>query len=200
MIKKHKPEILNIEDSDLKNKSDQVLKALGLQPGQKIADVESGTGNLTIKFAISVGKDGQVFAVDTNPKFLEIIRDAAKEQELSNVVTLRIKRDTPNLGEKLDLVFMRNVCHQLPGRVKYFEHLKSALKTNGKIAIIEHSCGGRFTLHRLLGNCVPKEIIIKEMSEAGYQLEKDLEFLPEQSFTIFAPQKLCNYLSGMYGY
>ncbi len=200
MIKKHKPEILNIEDSDLKNKSDQVLKALGLQPGQKIADVESGTGYLTIKFAVSVGNNGKVFALDTNPKFLEIIKDAAKEMELFNVVTVPIKKDAASLAEDLDLVFMHNICHDLPRRVKYFEHLKNALKTNGKVAIIEHSCGGRFTLHRLLGKCIPKETIIKEMSEAGYQLEKDLDFLPEQSFTIFSPQKLCNYLSGMYGY
>jgi hypothetical protein len=37
----------------------------------------------------------------------------------------------------------------------------------------------------MIGHYVPKEKIIKEMEEAGYQLEKDLDFLPEQSFTIF---------------
>ena len=36
---------------------------------------------------------------------------------------------------------------------------------------------------------VPKEAIIEEMNEAGYQLQEDLDCLPEQSFTKFSLQE-----------
>jgi hypothetical protein len=39
------------------------------------------------------------------------------------------------------------------------------------------------------GHYVPKETIVKELNEAGYQLQEDLDFLPEQSFTIFSLHK-----------
>ncbi|GAI47224.1 unnamed protein product [marine sediment metagenome] len=38
----------------------------------------------------------------------------------------------------------------------------------------------------MFGHYVPREIIIEEMSKAGYRLEEDLDFLSEQSFTIFS--------------
>jgi predicted methyltransferase len=63
--------------------------------------------------------------------------------------------------------------------------LKAALKPEGRIAIIEYKRAKGFSFHKMFGHYVPKEKIIKEMEEAGYQLEKDLDFLPEQSFTIF---------------
>ena len=82
---------------------------------------------------------------------------------------------------------MRNVCHHLPNRVEYFKKLKGALKSRGRIAIIEYKAGGgRFSFHRKFGHYVPKEVLKAEMKEAGYQLEKDLDFLPEQSFVIFS--------------
>jgi len=38
----------------------------------------------------------------------------------------------------------------------------------------------------MFGHHVAKEIIIQEMEEAGYSLEKDFDFLPEQHFTIYS--------------
>jgi precorrin-6B methylase 2 len=60
-----------------------------------------------------------------------------------------------------------------------------ALQQGQKIADIGAG-GGRFSFHRKFGHYVPKEIIIAEMKEAGYRLEKDLSFLPEQSFVILS--------------
>ena len=40
----------------------------------------------------------------------------------------------------------------------------------------------------MFGHDVPKEVIKQEMEEAGYLLEKELDFLPEQHFTIYSKQ------------
>jgi arsenite methyltransferase len=185
-----KADMLNRKASDPKNKPDEILEASELQQGQKVADIGAGGGYFTLRFAEAVGKDGRLFAVDTNPKFLQSIKNSAREKRLDNVETVLATEDTPNLPEKsMDFIFMRNVCHHLSNRVKYFRRLKGALKPSGRIAIIEYRDGGRFSFHRKFGHYVPKKAIIEEMKDAGYRLEKDLDFLPEQSFLIFSLHK-----------
>jgi arsenite methyltransferase len=160
---------------------------LGLQKGQSVADVGAGGGYFALRFAETVGIEGRVYAVDTDPKFLEFILNSAKEKGLVNVETILTAKDYPPLLEKsLNLVFMCNVCHHLAKRVEYFRRLKDALKPEGRIAIIEYRGGGRLSFHRMFGHYIPKETIIKEMKEAGYHLDKDLNFLPEQFFTVFS--------------
>ena len=161
-----------------------------MQQGQKVADIGAGGGYFSLRFAEAVGREGQVFAVDTNSEFLEFIRNSVKEKGLHNVETVLVTEDNLTLPEiSLDLVFMRNVCHHLPNRVEYFRKLSRLLKPEGRIAIIEYKRNGRFSFHRMFGHYVPREIIIEEMDEAGYRLKEDLDFLPEQSFTIFSLHK-----------
>jgi arsenite methyltransferase len=85
MIKNPKAEMFNRKTSNQKSKPDEVLKALDLQKRQKVADVGSGGGYFALRFAESVGAEGRVFALDTNPKFLEFIKNSAKEKGLTNV-------------------------------------------------------------------------------------------------------------------
>ena len=61
--------MFNRKASDPKNKPDEILEALELQQGQRVADIGAGGGYFSLRFAEAVGKDGRVFAVDTNPKF-----------------------------------------------------------------------------------------------------------------------------------
>jgi arsenite methyltransferase len=181
-----KAEMFNSKASNPKNKPNEVLNALELQQGQNVADIGAGGGYFASRFAEIVGADGRVFAVDTDQNFLDFVKNSAKEKGLANVETVLAAKDSIALPEKsLDLIFMRNVCHHLPDRPEYFKKLKAALKPEGRIAIIEYRRDKGFSFHRMFGHYVPKEIIIKEMEEAGYQLEKDLDILPEQSFTIF---------------
>jgi ubiquinone/menaquinone biosynthesis C-methylase UbiE len=183
--------MFNSKASDPKNEPDEVLKALGLQKGEKIADIGAGGGYYALRFAEVVGTEGQVFAVDTNLMFLEFIQHRAKEKGLSNVETILATKESANLlGKSLDLIFMRNVCHHLAKRAEYFRGLKDALGTEGRIAIIEYRGGKRFSFHRLFGHYVPQERIIREMEEAGYQVEKTVDFLPEQSFAVFDCQQI----------
>ena len=185
-----KAEMFNRKASNPKNKPSQILETLALQQGQKVADIGAGGGYFSLRFAEAVGRKGQVFAVDTNPEFLEFIRDSAKEKGLDNVETVLVTEDNLTLPERsLDLVFMRNVCHHLPNRVEYFRKLRRLLKPEGRIAIIEYRSSGHFSFRKMFGHYVPQEIIIKEMNEAGYRLKEDLDFLPEQSFTIFSLHK-----------
>jgi arsenite methyltransferase len=178
--------IFNTKAADPKNKPDQIIETIGLKKGQSVADIGSGGGFFSLKFAELVGPDGRVYAIDTNPELLDVIRTSAKEKGLTNLIAI-LTTDQPDLHENsLDLVFMRNVTHHLPNRASYFRNLKPFLKTAAQIAIIEYKPGRLFSFHGLFRHSVPRKTIIREMEDAGFRLEKDLDFLPEQHFTIYS--------------
>jgi ubiquinone/menaquinone biosynthesis C-methylase UbiE len=187
-MRKKRPEMLNKRASKPKNKADQIMETLSLKPGQIVADVGSGGGYFTYRFAKAISDKGKVYAVDTNQEFLAFITKQATEQGLTNIVTRHTASEHPDLPKNtFDFVFMRNVSHHLPNRVEYFQRLKEALKPEGKIVIIEYDGrGGFFSFQRLHHHYVPQNVLLEEMKQAGYSIQKSYNFLSEQSFTIFS--------------
>ena len=188
-MKNSKAKMFNKKASNKKNKPDQIIEAIALKSGQNIADIGSGGGYFSLRFAEIVGEKGKVYAVDTNLDLLGFIKNGAKEKGLNNIVPILTTENRLDLPEQsLDFIFMRNVTHHIPNQVKYFKNLKNFLKPDGRIVIIEYKKGKFFTFRGIFGHDVPKEIITQEMEEAGYLLEKEFDFLPEQHFTIYSKQ------------
>jgi len=189
-MRNYQAEMFNRKASDPGNKPDQIMGAMALKPGQRVADIGSGGGYFSLRFAEVVGEEGRVYAVDTNPDFLEFIKDSARKKGLNNVIpTLTAEGKIGLPGESLDFIFMRNVTHHLPNRVEYFRSLKDFLRPGGKVVIIEYKKGKFFSFRGVFGHYLPKEIIKREMEEAGYRLEGEFDFLPEQHFTIYSKRR-----------
>jgi ubiquinone/menaquinone biosynthesis C-methylase UbiE len=176
--------LFNRRASDSRAKSDEVINALAVKPGHVIADIGSGGGFFTLRFAETVGRDGYVYAVDTNRKLLDYIQQQAEAKGFENIVSLCVDEADLTLPiNTFDLLFLRNAYHHLSNRIQYFKHLQHALKPGGRIAILEYTRGGLF--RRLFRHYVPQATIISEMQEAGYQVVDTFDFLLDQSFTIF---------------
>lgn len=117
---------------------DQIMKALKLKEGQNIADIGSGGGYFSIRFAQSIGRSGKVFAVDTDPDLLESVEESAAERGIGNIETVLVEDRIPGLPEGIiDLIFIRNVTHHIENRAEYFKQIKPSLSEDGRIAIIE---------------------------------------------------------------
>ena len=182
-----KAEMFNRKAADPKNKPDEILRVLGLGPGQSVADIGCGGGYFSLRFADLVGGEGRVYAVDTREEFLQFCADTARERGLHNIVTVLATEGSLPIPEgSLDLVFIRNAYHHLENRVDYFRNLKRLLKPEGTLAIVEYRRGRFFSFHRIFGHYVPQESIVEEMVEAGYRLKGRFDFLVEQSFTLFS--------------
>jgi ubiquinone/menaquinone biosynthesis C-methylase UbiE len=189
MGKYSKAKMFNRKASGKRSKADEIIKTLNVQPGQTIADIGSGGGFFTFLFSHLVGDKGTVYAIDTNEDFLEYINRQAAENCLTNIKTvLATERSIPIPRHSVDLVFVRNVYHHLLNRVQYFTQVKQLLSPSARVSIIEYSRQGSiFSFHRRCGHNVPQEIIAEEMNRAGYTVSASFDFLPVQSFTIFAP-------------
>ena len=178
--------MFNKKASRKRSKSNEIIDILAIKKGNKIADIGSGGGYFTIKFAKLIGDEGQIYSIDVNSEFLKYIKIQAEKNGLKNISTIHTKSESPEMPkEKLDYIFIRNVFHHIPNRINYMKRLGDGLKENGKIIIIEHNGKGIFNFNKLFGHYVKSEKIKNEMEKAGYSINKEYDFINQQSFTIF---------------
>jgi len=179
--------MLNREAASPANAPDEIIESLRIKEGDVIADIGSGGGYFTLRFAIEVGKTGRVYAVDTKAEYLDFVGRMAEREGLDNVVPSLAEGDEMNLPEgALDLVFARNVFHHLPDPAVFFRKAGRFLKPRGRIAIIEHAPAGGFSFVGMFRHYTPVEEILRHMEAAGYRLVESYDFLPGQSFNLFA--------------
>jgi ubiquinone/menaquinone biosynthesis C-methylase UbiE len=179
--------MLNRKADSRKSNPDAIIERLSLRPGWSVADVGSGGGYFSLRFAAAVGPQGRVFAVDTDHELLDFVAATAKTQGMGNVHPIVAAEDSVPLEEgAADLIFSRNAYHHLEQRSDYFRNIARALKPGGRVAIIEYNGAGPLSFHKLFKHFTPKQTIVDEMARAGFKLVQDNDFLPGQSFVVFA--------------
>ena len=181
-------EMFNREASAPEALAEKVVATLNPSDGQTIADIGAGGGYFSYLFAKKVAPSGKVYAVDVDADSLQYIRKTAEERGLKNIITVQAKKDGPNLlKNSIDIMFMRNVFHELSDQGKYFRSLLPFLKRGGKIAVLEYKNPGGFSHVSLFGHFTPEEQIVQVLSDAGSERVVRYGYLPEQSFNVFTP-------------
>lgn len=177
-------------------KSKKILQALNIKPGDYVADIGAGKGYFAIEFARKVGKNGRIYAVEINQNSLNYIKERATTEGLTNITAILLNEETLTLPQKVDLIFCRYTCHHIKNKNLYFNKLKTFLKPNGRLAIIEYKKPKFLSfLVKLLNHFtkettkhyISKEALLKQIKSSGYILLKDFDFLPKQNFLIFQP-------------
>jgi SAM-dependent methyltransferase len=169
---------------DAWQKPHEVIGALAPKPDAIIADIGSGTGYFSVRFAHMVPK-GRVYGVDTEPDMVKYLAERAKREGLANVTAVAGTPDDPRLPEKADLIILVDVFHHIENRERYFSKLRDSLKPGGRVAIIDFrkdSPEGPPQAARI----APAEVKA-ELKRAGYTLEREHGFLPKQYFLVFRP-------------
>lgn len=160
----------------------RVIAALGIKPGQSIADIGAGTGYFSVRLARSAGTP-TVYAVDIEPSMVAYLQGRAAKEGLKNLRAVQAAADGPNLPEPVDTVLIVDTFHHIPNRVAYFTALKRSLKPGGTLAIVDFkkdSPSGppvdfRFT----------PDQISAELAQAGFVLAERHDFLPRQLFLLY---------------
>jgi len=163
---------------------EKVIASLGIPPGAVVADLGSGGGYFTFRLAQTVGPKGKVYAVDVDEGLNRELSQRAQKEGFQNIEVILASAEDPRLPESgVDLIFTSNTYHHLRERTQYFANLKKYLRPGARIAIIDFNQEGWL---QSLGHYTPGEVIKKELSAAGYRLEREFDFLPKQNFLIFA--------------
>lgn len=171
---------------DAWQKPHEVIQALKLKPDAVIADIGAGTGYFAVRFAHMVPQ-GHVYAADTEPDMVRYLGDRARKSGLKNLTAVRALPGDPKLPDMVDLVVFVDVYHHVENREAYFRRLAEFLKPGGRIAIIDFRMNSR--VGPPAAARIPPEQVKAELKRAGYRLSEERDFLPNQYFLVFLPEK-----------
>ena len=169
---------------DAWQKPHEVIQALKLAPDAAVADIGSGTGYFSVRFAHML-QQGRVYGVDVEPDMVKYLAERAKKEGLANLTSVAGAPDDARLPAPVDLAILVDVYHHVDNRESYFRKLRASLKPGGRLAVIDFrmdSPSGPPKSARIAPDRVKSE-----MKKAGYALAEEHAFLPNQYFLIFRP-------------
>ena len=182
----HWAQIFDDPKRDAWQKPHEVIQALALKPDAVIADIGSGTGYFSARFANMVPK-GRVYGVDTEPDMVKYLSERAKREGLNNITAVAGAPDDPRLPEKADLIILVDVYHHVGDRERYFRQLQKSLKPGGRLAVIDYRMDSPEGPPKSAR--IAPERVKAELKSAGYALAQEHSFLPNQYFLVFRPAK-----------
>ncbi len=171
---------------DAYQKPDEVMKALALRPGEVVADIGSGSGYFTLRFARALGDTGRVYAVDISPDMIRHLNRRVRDAGIRNVVPVLADPDDPLLPDaSVDRFVIVDTWHHVEDQATYLALLKRMLKPGGQVVHIDFQ-KRELPVGPPPGMKIAREDLVKQMEAAGFKLAAEHSFLPYQYFLVFA--------------
>lgn len=161
---------------------EKVIKTLQVSPGQKVADIGSGSGLFTRPMAKAVGINGIVYAVDVDPELLKHVEKSANRSRMSNIKTVLAPFDDPKIPEKVDLIAIIDTLHHIENQAPYLKKLRQYLKPGGRVAIIDFSADWPDGHEKMRYTVDDLEVWMKA---AGFKQVEKHDFLQNNFFLIY---------------
>ena len=161
---------------ELYSARDAVVSALELTASMRVADIGAGTGLHSLLIAEQLRDSGDVFAVDIEPLFLELINQRAADTGLGNITAVLGQDDDIALPDAaVDMVFIADTYHYFADREKILGSIHSALKPGGVLVIVEFDIDPsvprpEHQAHVKFG----KDTVISEVSYKGFTLKGEV--------------------------
>ncbi|HET9949976.1 MAG TPA: methyltransferase domain-containing protein [Longimicrobiales bacterium] len=166
---------------------ERVVAAIGLRPGDVVADIGAGTGIFSIPLARAVGQEGQVLSVEVDPGFLPMIERKAREQGVANVRTVLGEFTDPKLPTReVDVAFFHDVLHHIEDRAAYLRTLAGYLAPGGRIVVVDYDENVPGVPHAdqpelLIG----PDDVEGWMRAAGLELTRAIDMFDDKFFVIY---------------
>ena len=172
-------------EREFEEQPSKAIAALGIKPGDVVADVGAGSGYYTVRLAERVGPTGRVFATDIQPEMLSLLRTRVSRARLDNVELVLSADADPRLPEGLfDLVLMVDVYHELARPQEVLRKLRASLKPDGRLVLVEFRKESAWVPIREEHKMSVKEARM-ELEAEGYRFDCVLDVLPWQHILVF---------------
>ena len=168
----------------------QVMK---WKPGQVIADVGAGEGEIGFAAASAVGPNGRVYLTELDEKKLDALRKAAAERKSAQVIVVAAaEKETRLPAGCCDAIVLRRVYHHFTAPVEMDASLLRSLKPGGQLAVIDfpprkwltESDPVRGVPSNRGGHGIPQKVLVEELTAAGFVVEKTLNDWPEDDYLV----------------
>lgn len=176
---------LDREERDIEEAPDTAIAALDLKPGLTVADIGAGSGYMTVRMAKIVGPAGKVYAEDIQPQMIDILKRRLDREKVTNVIPVLGAIDDPKLPpDSIDLMLLVDVYHEFSEPVKMLAGMRAALKSGGRLVLLEYRKEDPRVPIRLEHKMSVAEAKA-EVEAAGFTLEKVDPRLPRQHILVF---------------
>jgi len=177
---------LEREDREAIEQPDKVIAAMELKPGDIVADIGSGSGYFTRRLAKAVLPGGKAYGVDIQPEMNAILAENCKKEGITNVEIILGDEADPKLPSgSIDWMLLVDVYHEFQQPEPMLAKMREALKSSGRIALVEYRLLGDTAAHIKTEHRMSVEQVLGEWEPAGFELEARHEFLPTQHLFIF---------------
>lgn len=176
--------VLEGPDRDAWQQPEQVMDALAIADGARVADLGAGGGWFTVRLSRRVGPNGRVYAEDIQPQMIESIARRVGREGLANVVTVLGTPDDPKLPTDLDAVLIVSTYPEMTNPVALLRNVAASLKPNGRVGIIDFRLEGGGPGPPLDERVEPADVI-RDAERAGLRLLAREEFLTYQYLLVF---------------
>jgi ubiquinone/menaquinone biosynthesis C-methylase UbiE len=173
------------DEREREERATEMIKALGVKPGQTICDLGCGNGYHALMLSELVGKKGQIIGVDIQREMLLLLEARAKETKTENIKTILSLPHDPKLDENsIDLILLVDVYHEFSHPEHMLRAMHRALKKDGRIALVEfREEDPRVPIkpeHKM-----SKKQILTEFPPNGFKLVEEYDKLPWQHLMFF---------------
>src|SRR3954462_5941892 len=175
--------LLEAPDREQWQKPDQIMDALGIAEGSRVAELGAAGGWFTLQLAERVGPNGRGYAEDIQRAMQEGISRRMASESLTNVTTVLGTASDPHLPPGLDAALISDAFHEMDDPedptlvVTLLKNVGQSLKPQGRLGIVDWTPGsggpGPEADHR-----VDPQRVIKAANLAGLQLIKREDFPP----------------------
>ncbi|WP_405098038.1 class I SAM-dependent methyltransferase [Oceanobacillus sp. FSL H7-0719] len=181
---KHKGKVSYLESPERRKEfsPEQLLNMIPLKETDSILDFGAGTGY----FSIPVAKrtSGNVYALDIDAAMLEIIKEKALKEQLTNIVPVQERIEELSLPDgTIDMIIASLVLHEIQPLGLLLQQMREILKKEGYLICLELEPKGSSDK----GPRITLEGIEREMKDAGFQVTE--KYFPAESLYMLIAQK-----------
>lgn len=185
--------LFNNPDRERWEKTRMNMEKLNLEKGMDIIDLGAGPGYYTFKFADIVGEEGKVYAIETNDKHLDFLKQHIKENNITNVEVVKGEFEGIGLDDeavKVDMVYLCSLYHNIYAafteyeRGKFVGAIRNVLREKGKLVIVDNDLVYDETIP-YHGPYISKDLLVAHLHYHGFKLIDNYQFTKQRYVLVF---------------
>jgi protein-L-isoaspartate O-methyltransferase len=167
-------------------RTDLLIDALKLKPGEVVADIGAGSGYFSWRMARLVGDTGKVYAVDIQEEMLDLLMKNMAKRRVGEIVEPILGTTTdPKLPPaSCDTALMVDVYHEFDFPFEMIRNLITGLKPGGRIVFVEFR-GEDPAVPIKAVHKITEAQLKKEMALHPLEWVETIGVLPQQHIVIF---------------
>jgi len=177
-------EWLEREERQQEENTKLAIEKIILPANGSVADIGAGTGYYSFRLSAKVPQ-GKVYAVEIQDELIELLQNKKASLKDSNIEVVKSTNKSINLPDNsIDLAIMVDVYHELEFPAEVLQSISKALKTRGKILLIEYRGEDPAVQIKPLHKTTVLQLN-RELLANGFTLSFKGDFLPIQHFLLY---------------